>query len=273
MLAVQRKQLLPVVPLLLAGLLLAGCAGQLHNRPPSTTRGEPLLPPPTTSLPMLGYTIQVGAFSHLDNAVRLMQSLQREGLDAYYFKHSSGLFKVRFGDFTSREEAKQRAIVLRQGGTIDSFYIVKPTEYKVSGAEETDNPVLRQHLIKTAKRFLGVPYKWGGESAREGFDCSGLAMTVYRLNGMKLPRNSRQQYRAGRSVQRGELQPGDLVFFATKGGKRINHVGIYLGNDRFIHAPRTGKTIRVASLQNRYFVKRYRGGRSYIANSRSADRS
>lgn len=257
---------------LVAGLLLAGCAGTVQTVPETTTSREPNIA--VSSLPMLGYTVQVGAFGRLDNAVRLMQSLQGQGLDAYYFKHSSGLFKVRFGDFAARAAAQQRATALRKLGVIDVFYIVKPTEYKaVAGNHRSDNPLLRENLIETAERFLGVPYKWGGESAREGFDCSGLAMTVYRLNGLKLPRNSRQQYRAGRAVKKGELQPGDLVFFATKGGKRVNHVGIYLGDDRFIHAPRTGKTIRVASLQNSYFVKRYRGGRSYMANDRSGGSS
>ncbi|MDH3359343.1 MAG: NlpC/P60 family protein [Desulfobulbaceae bacterium] len=242
--------------LVMMGMLFAGCAG--HGASPrgaSSTGSE---------LPLLGYTVQVGAFAKLDNAVRLMTTLQKQGLDAYYFKHSSGLFKVRFGDFATREGAKKRAVALRKEAVIHSFYIVKPTEYGVA-----DNRSLRKGLVKTAKRFLGVPYKWGGESSREGFDCSGLTMTVYRLNGMNLPRNSRQQYRAGRSVRKGELKPGDLVFFATKGGKRINHVGIYLGGNRFIHAPRTGKTIRVASLTNPYFRKRYRGGRTYLSRNRS----
>ena len=250
------------VGLLVCLALLVGCAGHVPQS------GSPA-PRVAAPLPLLGYAVQVGAFSRLDNAVRLMGSLQKKGLDAYYFKHSSGLFKVRFGDFASLAVAKKRAMALQQDAVIDSFYLVKPTEYAVAGAHRDGNGSLRRGITRTAERFLGVPYKWGGESSKEGFDCSGLTMTVYRLNGLKLPRNSRQQYKAGRSVSKKELKPGDLVFFATKGGRRVNHVGIYLGNNRFIHAPRTGKNIRVASLGNPYFVERFRGGRTYLAGKRS----
>ncbi len=246
---------------LLVGLILAGCAGKQIEAP--LREAEPA----ETSLPLLGYTIQVGAFANLDYAVRLMTSLQGQGLEAYYFKHSSGLFKVRFGDFSTREAALQRAIALQKLGVIKSFYIVMPTEYAVAKRKRDGNVALRRSLIETAEQFLGIPYKWGGESSEDGFDCSGLAMTVYRLNGLNLPRNSRQQYQTGRAVQKGELRPGDLIFFATMDDVRVNHVGIYMGDARFIHAPKTGKTIRIASLEDEYFAKRYRGGRTYLANT------
>lgn len=251
---------------LLTIILIAGCAGQDLKPQPPLPPQQRVTTTTATSLPLLGYTIQVGAFAKLDNAVRLMKSLQRQNLNAYYIKHASGLFKVRFGDFPSRPAAQKRAMALQKRALIDAFYIVKPKDYAVAKHSRHGNGALRKSLTNTAKRFLGVPYKWGGESVKEGFDCSGLTMTVYRMNGLKLPRNSRQQYRAGRFVKKSALQAGDLVFFATKGGKRVNHVGIYLGKHRFIHAPRTGKTIRIASLDSKYFRKRYQGGRSYMAN-------
>lgn len=248
---------------LLLVCLLMLLAGGCSPRSISPGRGgEPVAP--AADLDLMGYTIQAGAFAHLDNAVRLMQALQAQGLEAYYFRHQSGLFKVRFGDFPSAREARQRAEQLRDAAIIDVFYIVRPEEYAVARQRRYGDGYLRDHLVDTARRFLGIPYKWGGESAREGFDCSGLTMTVYRMNGLSLPRNSRQQYRRGRPVAKGGLRPGDLVFFATNGGRRVSHVGIYLGSGRFIHAPKTGKTIRIASLSSSYFAKRYLGGRTYL---------
>ena len=118
--------------------------------------------------------------------------------------------------------------------------------------------------MKTARRFIGVPYRWGGTDAEEGFDCSGLTLVCYRLNGLNLPRVSRSQYQAGRRVARDQLQPGDLVFFATQGGSRVTHVGLYIGNGKFIHAPRTGKTVRIANLSTPFFARTFVGGRSYL---------
>ena len=89
-------------------------------------------------------------------------------------------------------------------------------------------------------------------------------MTVYRLNGLELPRNSRSQYQTGRPVPRNALEKGDLVFFATGSRNRVSHVGIYSGRGQFIHAPGKGKTIRTASLSSRYFQERYAGARRYL---------
>ncbi|MFA7523045.1 MAG: C40 family peptidase [Halothiobacillaceae bacterium] len=113
---------------------------------------------------------------------------------------------------------------------------------------------------------LGTPYRWGGESAQQGFDCSGLTQHVYRKADLHLPRSSSQQYQATDRIERDELRPGDLVFFRLK-GSRIDHVGIYAGDDRFIHAPSKGKTVSFASLKNRYWARRYAGaGRTAEAN-------
>lgn len=123
---------------------------------------------------------------------------------------------------------------------------------------------LRRDLVETATRFIGVPYTRGGNSAEEGFDCSGLTMAVYHLNGLELPRESARQFKVGRYVERQGLQKGDLVFFAIDGGPKVSHVGLYIGNGKFIHAPRPGKTVRIARLDSVYFKKRYVGGRSYF---------
>lgn len=218
----------------------------------------------TTQLTKMGFTIQVGAFSQLDNAVRFKQMLQNRGVDAYHFLHESGLYKVRFGNHNNYSLARHEAERLQVQGVIEGFFIVYPEQYAVAQVSQTGPSGLRDELVKTAQRFLGVPYRWGGEDRKNGFDCSGLTMVSYRLNGLNLPRNSRMQYRAGRWVTKNQLQKGDLVFFATKGGSRVTHVGMYAGNNRFIHAPRTGKTIRFSNLSNTFWRQTYVGGRTYL---------
>jgi len=215
-------------------------------------------------LQKMGYSIQVGAFSNLDNAVRLEQVLESRGIDAYYFRHESGLYKVRFGNHATYKPARSEAEHLQAQGLIDTFFIVFPEDYSAAQIKKTGKGDLRSELVKTARRFIGIPYRWGGTTAKNGFDCSGLTMVSYRLNGLNLPRVSRSQYQAGRWVAKSKLRPGDLVFFATKGGKRVTHVGMYAGNGEFIHAPRTGKNVRIEKLSNKFFAKTYVGGRTYL---------
>ena len=89
-------------------------------------------------------------------------------------------------------------------------------------------------------------------------------MAVYHLNGLELPRSSRAQFKAGTAIEKNRLMKGDLVFFSSPKSKRISHVGIYQGSNKFIHAPGTGQTIRVDSLKSKYFAIRYAGGRTYL---------
>jgi len=212
----------------------------------------------------MGFATQVGAFSNLDNAVRLEQALDAKGIDAYYFRHESGLYKVRFGNHNTYQGARDEAEALQQQGLIGRFFIVIPADYAAARITRSGKGDLRNELVKTARRFLGVPYRWGGEDRKRGFDCSGLTMVCYRLNGLNLPRNSRMQYRAGRQINKQQLRKGDLVFFATHGGKRVTHVGMYAGNGKFIHAPRTGKTVRYANLFSSYWRRAYVGARRYL---------
>lgn len=112
-------------------------------------------------------------------------------------------------------------------------------------------------LISSAMGLLGVAYRYGGTSANTGFDCSGFMQYIFRRSmQISLPRTSAEQARMGVAVGRSELQPGDMVFFNTA-GRRISHVGLYIGNNRFIHAPRTGKSIEITSLGNKYWNSKY----------------
>jgi len=231
--------------------LLAGCGGSSDV----TSTYKPYMA--TRLLTPLHFTVQVGAFTNQSNALRLTSTLQHQGLGAYHFVHKSGLYKVRFGNFPTKTAARKKAESLKAKGIIDTFYIVSPQQLR-------NVDIIRRSIVKTAENFIGVSYQWGGSSSQEGFDCSGLTMTVYRLNGLNLPRSSIEQWKVGKPVLRSQLLKGDLVFFATVGWKKISHVGIYKGNNKFIHASGTGKKIRTDSLSGRYYKSRYVGARTYL---------
>jgi cell wall-associated NlpC family hydrolase len=119
----------------------------------------------------------------------------------------------------------------------------------------TRSAVLGAQAVKIARRYLGVRYVYGGSSPRGGFDCSGLVRYVYERLGIDLPHSSYAQFDAGRRVARRWLKPGDLVFFDG-----IGHVGIYIGHNRFIHAPHTGTRVSIDSLVG-WYGARYDGAR------------
>ena len=210
------------------------------------------------------HTIQVGAFSNLNNAVKFTEKLQANGINAYYFRHETGLFKVRFGNYASRKDARNQAEHLNSIGMIEDYYIVGPEDFVARSGQAGDNEHLRNEIVRTAQQYIGIPYRWGGDSPRTGFDCSGLTMVVYRLNGLDLPRASAQQWQAGTPIERSQLAKGDLVFFATAGGRRVSHVGIYTGDGNFLHAPSRGRRIRLSPLSGTYYKSRYLGARSYL---------
>jgi len=131
-------------------------------------------------------------------------------------------------------------------------------------ADDTADTVagLRDALVDLAMSLRDIPYASGGSTPSTGFDCSGFVRYVFaRAIGMRLPANAASQFLAGLKVSRGRLKTGDLVFFHTSGKRRISHVGIYLSNGRFIHAPTNGKTVEVSSLNESYWSRRFAGAR------------
>ncbi len=121
-----------------------------------------------------------------------------------------------------------------------------------------------QELVFHALGFIDVKYKYGGKSPDTGWDCSGYVHHVFKeAVGVMLPRNAVSMSAQGEPVRRGELQPGDLVFFNTL-KRAFSHVGIYLGNNRFIHAPATGKSVQISNMASDYWARRYNGGRRIV---------
>lgn len=244
-------------------LLLTAC-----TRAPRTVVRREARPAASRPLPRLGFTLQAGAFAQVENAARFAAALQAQGLEAAYYGSGDGLYRVRFGDFTSRERARERGEALKGAGVIEAYWVVTP-EGSAPGAGgarpaiPADERGLRAGLVDTARGYLGVPYLFGG-TTEKGFDCSGLTGAVYQLNGLRLPRSSQAQFDAGRAVDLDEARPGDLLFFATGGGGRVSHVGVYLGQGAFIHAPRSGQSIRQDELGDRYYRQAFLGARTFL---------
>ena len=116
-------------------------------------------------------------------------------------------------------------------------------------------------LLLQAMSLIGVAYRFGGSNPESGLDCSGFIQYVFKKSlRVTLPRTAAGMAQVGREIERDELKAGDLVFFNTR-GFRYSHVGIYLGNNKFIHAPRTGKNIEVANMGQSYWTTRYNGAR------------
>ncbi|HET9268400.1 MAG TPA: C40 family peptidase [Vicinamibacterales bacterium] len=120
-------------------------------------------------------------------------------------------------------------------------------------------------IAREARAQIGVPYRWGGNDPRGGFDCSGLVAYVHAREGIAVPRTAAEQFAAAARVDEDRLRPGDLVFFRLESSRRgVSHVGIYTGQRRFVHAPQSGRDVTEASLEDPYYRERFAGaGRFY----------
>ncbi len=136
----------------------------------------------------------------------------------------------------------------------------EPTADAPLRTEASANPAATQ-LVLYAMGMLGVNYKYGGNTPESGFDCSGFVRHVFKESaGLQLPRSAREISGAGHSIAAVELQPGDLVFFNTL-KKSFSHVGIYIGDQKFIHAPRVGKAVEIVRMSETYWTTRFDGAR------------
>jgi hypothetical protein len=132
---------------------------------------------------------------------------------------------------------------------------------------DTQRPV-SSSLVVHAMGYVGLPYTWGGGSFEDGFDCSAFVQAAFsRSLGLSLPRTATEQAHASQTIDRQDLQPGDLVFFNTL-GHRFSHVGIYIGDGRFVHSPRSGAHIRLENFNGSYWQRRFTGARRVLTEER-----
>ncbi len=122
-----------------------------------------------------------------------------------------------------------------------------------------------QDLILKAMSYIGTPYKWGGKNYLTGLDCSGLVKAAYENSvGLILPNTAKEMSFIGKKISISDLKPGDLVFFNTM-RRAFSHVGIYVGDNKFLHSPRKGQEVRIEDMDSSYWVKRFNGGRRILS--------
>ena len=195
-------------------------------------------------------------------------SQAKQDQQAYIIGINDEWFKVIFGDVIGYIRSDYLALTEIPYENRDSaksplfFRGGKSTGTPVSPAALKGNTAnLAQKIIQTGKKYIGVPYVWGG-STPSGFDCSGFVQYVFRQHGISLPRTSAQQYGVGTAVSKAALKAGDLVFFNTS-GSGVSHLGIYLGNGEFLHAS-TSKGVTISLLSNSYWATRYIGAKRVL---------
>ncbi|MGI6669726.1 MAG: NlpC/P60 family protein [Acetivibrionales bacterium] len=188
-----------------------------------------------------------------------------KGTKVEIFEHSGDWYRVligeeRYGWMHGDYVRIQEERVSRGGGNDSTGTAGAPEEESLKNAD------IRNRIVEYAKTLLGVKYVYGGSSPK-GFDCSGFVSYVFKKFGITLQRTSAGMGNGGKPVEKSALKPGDLVFFDTNGGlNRINHVGIYIGDGKFIHASSyLGRKVTISSLSDGYYKKTYMRARDYLS--------
>jgi cell wall-associated NlpC family hydrolase len=170
--------------------------------------------------------------------------------------------------------ANAHAELVGAGDDLDRFLSDKgllSNPAQVAPAAASQSPVNKgSELVVAAMGSLGVPYRRGGNTFESGYDCSGFVRALYEQTaGLMLPRQAAQQAAATQQIERADLQPGDLVFFNTM-NREFSHVGIYVGDYKFIHSPKPGAAVRIEDLRVNYWNRRFDGARRVLAQSAPA---
>lgn len=152
-------------------------------------------------------------------------------------------------------------LFFRDGKSTGTSVSVSALKNSANYTQGTTSPTASA-IISTAKKYIGVPYLWGGTTP-SGFDCSGFVQFVFKAHGISLNRTCETQYKHGTYVSKSNLQPGDLVFFQNTYKAGISHVGIYIGNGQFIHAS-SSKGVVISNLSSSYYVSHYYGARRIL---------
>ena len=181
-----------------------------------------------------GYGVVTGSIVYMrsePSTSGIQVAVLSEGVNVKITSVTDGWYGVKYGDFT---------------GFMHPDYL-EPVKVSTVATVSSVQLSEGQRIVSMAKRYLGYAYVWGGTSPSTGFDCSGYTQYVFAKCGYTLNYRT-QQYKNGISVSYSNLKPGDLVFFATSGNGSISHVGIYIGNGYFIHAPKPGDVVKISSM-------------------------
>jgi cell wall-associated NlpC family hydrolase len=177
--------------------------------------------------------------------------------------------KATAGRAKVQERKLAKALVRLNSKTVAKVNIKKSRKFTLSdivfGSGRSNGKLSKKSkkIIELAKKKLGRRYVWGAVGQKNTFDCSGLTSYVCKANGINIPRRAIEQSKYGKYVSRNELQPGDLIFFDTSKKRKgyVNHVGIYIGNGKFIHASSAKKKVIITSLNKPFYSQRYKGAR------------
>jgi cell wall-associated NlpC family hydrolase len=186
--------------------------------------------------------------------------------DWYKIKSSDGETGWVYAEYIStRKTSVSKATKTSRGDEVDRSVVPVEDESVPDENDSQDDKTTGQEIVEYAKNFLGTSYVYGGDSPKEGFDCSGFVKYVYAHFGIGLERSSTDQSSQGVRVKKANLRVGDLVFFDTNGGhNRINHVGIYIGNGKFIHASSPRYDVTITELSEDYYARSYMTSRRII---------
>ncbi|HAM39700.1 MAG TPA: hypothetical protein DCP53_09965 [Elusimicrobia bacterium] len=209
------------------------------------------------------YYIQTGIFKDKESATSFRIYLASRNYPTLI--DFSDNFRIIVGPYEQKEKAEFVVSKLYSEENISSS-LMDETNLNKANIDELESLEISEEvlgeLINFAFEFLGVKYKYGGVDPEKGIDCSYFVQTVYKSLGTVLPRTSRLQFKIGKKIGKDELMPGDLVFFRKYlSGSRINHVGMYIGNDEFIHASYGAKKVTISSLNEIYYKNRFMGAR------------
>ena len=204
-----------------------------------------------------------------------------KGDKAYIIGINTGWYKVIYGDKVcyirsdymdltevpyENKDSKKSPLFFRSGKSTgvkvsaDALKVAQGIVAEDTPVVETPSKSLGEQIVAKAKTCLGVPYVWNGTSMK-GFDCSGLVYYVLKNLGYSPNRSSSEQYKMGTYVSKSKLEPGDLVFFAGTYKSGISHVGIYIGDGKFIHSPHSGDVVKISDLNSSYYKSHYYGAR------------
>jgi cell wall-associated NlpC family hydrolase len=167
----------------------------------------------------------------------------------------TGLFITSLSASVPKYQDKNIIIKVHKG-SVDA----KIKKTKKSKETKKSKTMAKSKVIRTARKYLGTRYRWGGCSTH-GFDCSGFVKYVYSKHGKKLPRTSREMASVGKHVSKKSLKTGDLIFFSSKRTRGIAHVAIYINNGKFIHASSGKHKVVITKLSSKYYARHYKGAR------------